>query len=298
MSLRSFIMMAALVPGVVCPLAGQEKKHDLPVRYEELTGPQFVTAVSRSEGVCVIPMGILEKHGPHLPLFTDLLAARALALRAAEQEYCVVFPEYFAGQIFEAKHQPGTLAYSPEVIWQLLQETCDELGRNGFTKIVLENWHGGNNNFLAYFCQAQMEKHRPYAVVLFRPTTDSATAAQIKKLRKTTGDGHAGEGETSIVYALRPELVDLAAASTESGEDLNRLADLSMMFTGIWWYAKFPNHYSGDGRFASAELGNLLLQSESEKLVQLIRKLKTNKGLLRLQEEFYERSLRPLDTKQ
>src|SRR5256886_2838535 len=58
------------------------------------------------------PFGILEKHGPHLPLGTDLLDVRYAALHAAEQEYTVVFPEYYFGQIFEARHEPGTVAYS------------------------------------------------------------------------------------------------------------------------------------------------------------------------------------------
>jgi creatinine amidohydrolase len=240
----------------------------------------------------------MEKHGPHLPLFTDLLAAREIALRAARIEYCAVFPSYYFGQIFEAKHQPGTLAYSAELIWRLLQETCDELGRNGFTRIILENGHGGNNNFLAYFCQAQMAERKPYAVVLFKPFGDTAVERRARALHKTSGGGHAGEDETSIVYALRPDLVHLDMAGTESGEDMNRLADLPTMFTGIWWYAKFPNHYSGDGAYASRELGELLIDSERDQLVRLIRSVKNDEMLLKLQQRFYDESGKPLGTRQ
>src|SRR5512138_3982207 len=66
----------------------------LPFAYEELTAPDFVRAVERSARTVVIPFGILEKHGPHLPLGTDLIAAREVARRAAQQEYVVVFPPY------------------------------------------------------------------------------------------------------------------------------------------------------------------------------------------------------------
>src|SRR5512142_2029333 len=117
--------------------AGAQQK--LSVHWEELTAPDFVQAITRSGGTCLLPFGILEKHGPHLPLGTDLLDVRYAALHAAEQEYAVVFPEYYFGQIFEAQHQPGTVSYSRGLQLQLLQETTDEMARNGCKKIVIVN---------------------------------------------------------------------------------------------------------------------------------------------------------------
>src|SRR5579862_2003978 len=76
----------------------------LSVHWEELTAADFREGIRRSQGTCLLPFGILEKHGPHLPLGTDLLDVRYAALHAAEQEYAVVFPEYYFGQIAEAKH--------------------------------------------------------------------------------------------------------------------------------------------------------------------------------------------------
>ncbi len=181
----------------------------LPVRYEELTGPDFLRAVVKSGGTCLIPLGILEKHGPHLPLGTDLLDSREVALRAAQKEYTLVFPPYYFGQIFEAKHQPGTIAYSEKLIWDLLQETCDELSRNGLKKIILVNGHGGNTNFIHFFCQAQLASRKDYAVLIFNPSRDPETNEKIKKMRKTTMESHAGEMETSTVLAHRPDLVHL-----------------------------------------------------------------------------------------
>jgi len=96
----------------------------LSVHWEELTAPDFVQAIHQSGGRCLLPFGILEKHGPHLPIGTDLLDVRHAALHAAEQEYTVVFPQYYFGQIFEARHQPGTIAYSSHLQMELLQETA------------------------------------------------------------------------------------------------------------------------------------------------------------------------------
>jgi creatinine amidohydrolase len=271
---------------------------DLPVRYEELTAPDFIQAVAWSQSTCVIPVGILEKHGPHLPLGTDLLDCREVSFRAARKEYTIVFPEYYFGQIFEAKHQPGTIAYSARIMIDLLQETCDELARNGIKKIILVNGHGGNDEFLHYFCQIQLAAKKDYIVYLFNPSDDQAMEEQLKKLRKTTVDGHAGEEETSTMLAHRPDLVHQDRANQESGDDLKRLAGLKHAYTGIWWYAGQPNHYRGDGSFGNKELGELALNLESGLLAEMIRSVKNDKVGLELQREFFEKSGKPLATKQ
>src|SRR6202167_4919456 len=105
-----------------------QAKHS--VRWEELTSADFPDATAHAQGTCLLPFGILEKHGPHLPLGTDLLDVRYAALHAAAQNYTLVFPEYYFGQIFEAKHEPRTIAYSAELQLKLLQETTDEMARN------------------------------------------------------------------------------------------------------------------------------------------------------------------------
>lgn len=271
---------------------------NIPVQYEEINAVDFIKAVEQSELTCIIPMGILEKHGPHLPLGTDMFDAREIALRAAKKEYTLVFPQYYFGQIYEAKHQPGTVAYSHQLVWDLLQETCNELSRNGIKKIILVNGHGGNNYFLRYFCQAQLETKKDYAVYFFTPAADPAVDEQISKLRKTQFDGHAGEVESSTMIAHRPDLVKTEKAKDQSGADQKRLDNVPDSWTGIWWYAKFPNHYAGDGSTASKEIGDLAINSKVEKLVNFIKSVKSDENALNLQNEFFERSAHPLKTPQ
>ncbi len=270
----------------------------LSIHYEELTGPDFIRAVAASEATCIIPMGILEKHGPHLPLGTDLFECRALSERAAETEYTIVFPAYYFGQIFEAQHQPGTMAYSSQLILDLLQETCDELARNGLKKIILVNGHGGSEQLCQYFCQIQLARAKDYAVYLFQPEEDPAREAQIDKLRRTTLDGHAGEMETSQMLVIRPDLVHLDRADEQSGEDLKRLADLKNAYTGIWWYASYPNHYQGYGNAGRKELGELTLSVKTDYLVEMIRSVKKDTATLALQKRFFGEAEHPLDTAQ
>jgi creatinine amidohydrolase len=288
----------AVLPTVSLAQQAAKPAAGLSTRYEELTAPDFIKAVARSQATCVIPVGILEKHGPHLPLGTDLLDCREVSLRAAKKEYTIVFPEYYFGQIFEAKHQPGTIAYSERIMFDLLQETCDELARNGLKKIILVNGHGGSEQFLQYFCQCQLAAKKDYIVYLFNPSGDTAVEEELKKLRKTTIDGHAGEEETSTMLAHRPDLVHMDKANQESGADQMRLAGLKHAYTGIWWYASQPNHYRGDGSFGNKEFGALALSLESGLLAEMIRSVKDDKVGPELQREFFEKSAKPLATKQ
>jgi len=293
----SALAALAVLAGPLLAQAQAKPAASLPVKYEELTSPDFVQAVARSGGTCVVPIGILEKHGPHLPLGTDLLDCREVSLRAARQEYTIVFPEYYFGQIFEARHQPGTVAYSERLQMDLLQETCDELARNGIKKIIIVNGHGGNDEFLHYFCQCQLASKKDYIVYLFDPSDDQAMEEQLKKLRKTTVDGHAGEEETSTMLAHRPDLVHLDRAKDESGADLKRLAGLKHAYTGIWWYAGQPNHYRGDGSYGNKELGELAFKLESGLLVEMIKSVKADTVGPELQREFFDKAGKPLATK-
>src|SRR5271165_5993215 len=136
----------------------------LSAKWEELTAADFTKAIGQSRGVCVLPFGIIEKHGPHLPLGTDLINVRYAVLHGVELEYAVVFPEYYFGQIFEAKHEPGTVAYSAKLQLELLQETTDEMSRNGCKKILIVNGHGGNNHLIPFFAQSQLDAPHDYVV--------------------------------------------------------------------------------------------------------------------------------------
>src|SRR5580704_8121240 len=196
---RAFVLLSVFLVSATA-LPAQNK---LSVKWEELTASDFRAGIQESKGACILPFGILEKHGPHLPLGTDLLNVRYASVHAAEQDYAVVFPEYYFGQIFEAKHEPGTIAYSAPLQLQLLQETTDEMARNGCKKILIVNGHGGNEHLLPFFAQAQLEKQHDY-VVYVQWGHEIPTGGPAKK---TTMDMHAGESETARVMVSRPDLV-------------------------------------------------------------------------------------------
>jgi creatinine amidohydrolase len=269
---------------------GQTK---LSVKWEELSAADFRQAIEQSKGTCLLPFGILEKHGPHLPLGTDLLNVRYASVHAAEKEYAVVFPEYYFGQIFEAKHEPGTIAYSRELQLKLLQETTDEMARNGCKKIVIVNGHGGNESLLPFFAQSQLEKQHDYVVYVQWGRDEPKGGPQ----KKDALDMHAGQSETSAMMISHPDLVHLDRAASESGADQKRANLPKDVYTGIWWYARFPNHYSGEGALANKELGEFEMNAWINAIAEAIRAARADDQSLHLQNEFYEKSKHPLDTR-
>jgi creatinine amidohydrolase len=281
--------MGLLSAGVCLSQAGLSPK------WEELTGPDFIQAVHRSQGVCVLPFGILEKHGPHLPIGTDLLDVRFAVMNAVKLEYAVVFPEYYFGQIFEAQHQPGTVAYSLQTQLTLLQETVSEMARNGCKKVVIVNGHGGNNHLLPLFAQAQMATPRDYVVYVFGLPNENVAG---RPAMKTPYDQHGGEAETSNLLIARPDLVHQDRATQQSGEDLKRQSLPDSVYTGIWWYARFPNHYAGWGEAAHKDLGEFDQKEWSRQIAEALKAIKADQVSLKLQNEFFEESKHPLDTKQ
>lgn len=263
---------------------------NLPSRWDELTASDWPKALAQSDSTCILPIGILEKHGPHAPLGSDLIHVREWSARATKQEYAVVFPDFFYGQIYEAKHQPGAFALPSKLVWELLDATCEEIGRNGFKKIVIVNGHGGNPNLLRFFVQAQLERRRDYVVYFFDPASDPKLDEKVSQMRKSeaANDMHAGERETSTLLYLRPDLVQMERAANESGTNQNRLA-LPNLYTGIWWYASFPNHYAGEGAAATRALGELLTDHHIAALVKALRTVKADTKTLKLQNEFFDR---------
>jgi creatinine amidohydrolase len=291
-------MSKTLLAAALCVFSAAHAQ-TLSPKWEELTAEDFVTAVKQAQGVCVLPFGIVEKHGPSGPLGTDLINIRYTVLQAVKQEYALVFPEYYFGQIFEAQHQPGTIAYSSKLQLQILQETVDEMARNGCEKIVIANGHGGNNGLLQYFIGIQLETQRDYVVYTFNGVNVGNTTQNSPASSSRPGvDGHAGEGELAITMAARPELGHPDRGGRESGANQRRLDLPAGVSTAINWYSMYPNHYNGDASGATAVRGQALVDLSSAQLALAIRAIKADTVAPRLQKEFFDLTKKPLETKQ
>ncbi|MDC6364102.1 MULTISPECIES: creatininase family protein [Flavobacteriaceae] len=267
------------------------RSQEIPSRWDELTASDWENALVKSNYTCILPIGILEKHGPGVPIGSDLIRVREWSARATKQEYAVVFPDYFYGQVNEAKQQYGTFSLPSKLAMELLEETTKEIARNGFKRIIIINGHGGNPQMIRYFIQNQLEKRRDYAVYFFEPNVPKEVADKMASIRKSdpVTDQHGGENEASAILYLRPDLMKQERSTQESGANQGRLNLSSNIYTAIWWYAAYPNHYAGDASVATVELGKVITENVISSLVSAIKEVKNDVNTLKLQEEYFDR---------
>ena len=265
--------------------------------WEELSALQFEEAAKKSKGVCILPIGCIEKHGNHLPLGTDMYVAQAVCKAAAEREPAVVFPYYFMGQISEARHYPGTVAASHKLLMECLLEMCDEIARNGLKKILIMSGHGGNNYFLPFFAQEMPRLDRDYCV--YTGHVSSLSDDQRKKIAEMSGTTdfgqHAGMTETSLIMLLRSDLVNMKQQDPAEGTMLGRLPEIEKqnLFTGFNWYANFPAHFAGDPSPASADIGAAIFDMAVGNVVNAIKAVKADTMSPQFVKEFAEHGKNP-----
>jgi creatinine amidohydrolase len=267
--------------------------------WENLTVKQFEQAV-KDTGVCVLPIGVLEKHGNHLPLGTDMFSSRAVCEAAAKKEKAIVFPYYFMGQIAEAIHFPGTVSVPHKLLMENLLAMCDEIARNGLKKILIMSGHGGNSHVLPFFAQEFPRLNRDYCV--YTSFIGNMSHEQRKTIIEAAGTSdlgqHAGISETSMIMHLQPQLVQMNAQDPKEGASLGRLDNIEKhgMFTGFNWYAKFHAHFSGDPTGSNAGLGKLIFDMATDNVAAAIKSIKEDNISPGLVKEYAQYGNNPYST--
>lgn len=265
--------------------------------WEDLRCEQFEEAVKISKGVCVVPIGCLEKHGPHSPLGTDTIIATGIATKAAELEPVVVFPTMYFGDKSGAGEFPGTVIFSLETRWHIFRETCNEIHRNGFSKILFLNGHGGNKDMLGAFTRAMMKENpdvmcfvkgvggdvtETITEVLADPDTydyltEEDRAAMQEFLDKKMRFGHACFSETARCTYFRPETMRLDGIADESGDSTHRFDAFKEhgIQTHFTWMGNYPNSYSASNGYKMNErIAKAFTEHRIPKMAAAIRFLK------------------------
>jgi creatinine amidohydrolase len=211
------------------------------------------------EAIVVLPVAAMEQHGPHLPVMVDTLlcgevAARA-ARRASGRHPVVVAPTVWSG--LSEHHMPfgGTFTLDFATFCSLIECLCRSLLRHGFRRVLLLNGHGGNVAAL----RVVVDELRRLDMQLLTATywqVDPVAIADL--LERQSGVQHACEAETSMVMALRPELVDqskfAAARHVEPGQ-------AQAVHSAMRFEERTPTGAIGDPTVASAEKGEKLLEA-------------------------------------
>ncbi len=174
-----------------------------------MTMPQVEAALQQTQTV-LIPCGSVEEHGPHLPLNTDLLHAQEVAERVAARRAVLVAPPLPYGLCRSTSDHPGTISISAAAVRLLARDVATSLYRMGCRHIIFLTGHAGGTHVAALIeAGEQLLQDFPDIKVAVVNVLDLLREAlrQDPTLIQTPGDAHAGEVETAIVLAIRPELV-------------------------------------------------------------------------------------------
>ena len=224
-----------------------------------------VAELLASGAVPVLPFGAHEQHGPHLPLATDTLMAEGLSRRIAAEIGGLLLPAVPYGETSGNLGFPGTIALSFETTLAVATDIAASLHRHGARGLVIVNGDFGNRAPLALAAQRIRDRGLRTLVVNY-PGLESAVQQWCTTEPAGMGFHHADEFETSIVLALQPDAVVMAAAVAEYPDFPSTFPsepfDLHQMSrSGVF----------GDARPSTAELGERLLTALAGSANALVR---------------------------
>ncbi|MDQ7859526.1 MAG: creatininase family protein [Armatimonadota bacterium] len=244
------------------------------VLIERMTWEQVRDAIARGATRVLLVAGAMEQHGPHMAIATDTLLGYAIATRLARRlGRTLVAPAITVGVSAGQLSHAGTLSLSPETFGRVLVDYCESLAVHGFTEIMLIASHGGNIRPIGENLP-ELRRRLPGVRILASETDPSVVAGKLERVCRKHGLNpaligfHAGQGETSMMLATHPDLVDMCKAVEGFTGDVS-----------IRWRAATPPPMStmsptgilGDARGSTVEIGELLLEERVAELEALVR---------------------------
>jgi creatinine amidohydrolase len=248
------------------------------VKFVEMTAPKLRALAH--ETPIVFPVAAIEQHGPHLPVWTDSLILNSIIERAQESvgDHVIFAPLLWLGNSHHHLDFGGTLSASPRTYLDIINDLIDNAVAQGFRRIVFINGHGGNDVPLK---QATFEARMRYSsrhdlLLLMQTYWGFGVEPWGSKPDIVQREmGHACEWETSMVLAIRPDLVG-------DYSTLHPVAPGNPFRPGVraWKTAdRSQPGYIGSPHAASEAKGHLLLSLFTAALVDWLRRVVAWDGL-------------------
>ena len=242
------------------------------VEWRRLRADQLREQAQRG-AIVILPVASLEQHGPHLPVEVDSLLGETVALRTARKAEAMgtpalVLPVLWTGLSEHHMSFGGTVTLDYAAFAGLIEGVVRSVARHGFRRIVLLNAHGGNENALRSITDELTPK---LGVPIVQFTYWYAAAVAIAKILETQGGlQHACEAETSMMLAVRPELVAterIPLARSNASPSVSNVAG-----GGVYLWrtvgSRSASGVIGNPEAASAAKGELLFEAIADALAK------------------------------
>ena len=230
--------------------------------------------------VAVLPWGATEGHNYHLPHGTDVVEANAVAERAVERANaagarCVLLPCVpFGNDNLQLVDQIATITMRTRTQYAVLFDVADSLVRQGIDRLVIFNFHGGNE-FKPLIRDVMME-----LPIFITQVMGYAVAPQAKKLLADASGDHADEFETSLMLHLTPDWVAPLETAGDGATTPSKIPALSNT-PGVWaprdWAALTESTGVGNPKAATAEKGAKILEMTVDAVVPVLVQLSAAK---------------------
>lgn len=259
---------------------GKYGENKMKVQFEEMFPWEFAQAMAESP-ICYLPLGTLEWHGEHNAVGLDAIKAHAVCVLAAQQSGGIVVPplywatdsrealaegEYLTGGVEhgERYHVPGNMYWiRPETYHNLLLDIYEAMRRRGFRVIVVVSGHWAGETVSAIRVSGDefVKRHQDMKWLF---VTDQEVAADAGYLHE-----HAAGGETSLLMAIQPALVDLEK-TFETDRELKP------------YYAEMPEHLERRRETAFKYIGVLTAAEDGSNDPEIAADVEKGKQLLKL----------------
>ncbi len=245
---------------------------------EQLTWPEVELALTRGMTSVVIPVGAVEQHGPHLPLFVDAERGTALGLRVARHlGDALVAPTIRVGWSEHHMGFAGTISLRKETLEAVLRDYCESLARHGFRDIFVVPTHGGNFQPVEEMLprlQAATTQVSPHCRVAAYTDLLAFVAVWRWVVEEEVGlgrnvGGHADIAESSEMLYLHPGLVRMGRVEKGRSGELDPELVARVFEKGLRAIA--PNGILGDPRGMDGNLGERLLDATALLVAEKLR---------------------------
>jgi len=245
--------------------------------------PEVARIAQSGRALTIIPVGVVEEHGAHLPLGTDSFQAEVYSAAAAEHlevagYEVVVAPTISYGVAQAASDFPGTLSLQSETLKTLVVDIGRSLAKHGLTRQVIFNGHRDRTHMQALAdAQEILRAEKSAQVLCVGFTIDPAVTAAchragVEKLSRSVRpdrEGHGGEWETSVALASFPKFVNQGVIkSLEPNFDYD--VEAFRQETKDYWSLSDGRGYFGSPQSGSAETGRQVVAIRSRNMANVI----------------------------